>query len=118
MKTTEQMSEQFLNVLHEDVVLLGTNEYKKIFEKTPVNDELIPYYKSALNLFNGLSKENKKVFFEIIQNTISETVADVLGIVDGNINPNTELELQLLLNDENTDGILQDLFIMNYMEEA
>ncbi|MET3021503.1 hypothetical protein [Flavobacterium hydatis] len=118
MKTTEEMSEHFLDMLYEDVVLLGTNLYKEIYEKTTVTDELIPYYKSALNLYNSLSKENQKVFFEIIQNTITETVVDVLGILDGNVNPDKKLEPQLLINNENTDGILQELFVINYMEEA
>lgn len=57
------------------------------------------------------------MLFEIIEQTMIDTVSTVLGIIDGHVTlADDSFEPKLMLNSKDTEGNLQDEFLINVEE--
>ena len=75
------------------------------------------YWKQAIGFYNALNDENKDILMRIIEQTMIDTVSNMLGVIDGRSTLNDcPLEPKLLLESNDTEGELQDLFL-EFIEE-
>lgn len=89
--------------------------YRDLFTSTPVEKASDIYWKRALALFNALSPEQQKVFFEVVRQIAVDTTSNVLGVIDGvNSVEGMDAELVLTYDDEKQplSGDLQSLFLV------
>lgn len=111
------MNEQFVKSLYKSIVKENLELYKSLFETTTVSDSTIDYWRKALGLYNSLGAENKDVLFKIIEQTMIDTISNMLGIIDGSSTlTGCSVEPKLFLNSIDTEGDLQDSFL-EYIEE-
>lgn len=91
--------------------------YKDLFDNTTIDKRTDEYWKQSLNLYNNLSKDNKEVLMNIIEQTMIDTISNIFEISDGSSTLNGyNIETKLLLNGKDTEGELQDAFL-EYVEE-
>ena len=111
------MKEIFIRSLYKTIVQGGKNEYKELFDNTNVEEATDKYWISALQLYENLTEENKEKLMEVIELVMIDTISSILGIIDGSSTlSECNAEPKLYLNDIDTDGELQDLFL-EYVEE-
>ena len=111
------MKEMFVESIYKSIVVENRSLYKNLYENTDADKSNDEYWKKSLKLYNGLSEENKEIFIKILQQTMIDTISNVLGIIDGSSTLNgCDAEIKLYLNDADTEGELQDLFL-EYVEE-
>ena len=68
-------------------------------------------------IINNLTEENREKLMGIIELVMIDTISSMLGIIDGSSTlSECNAEPKLYLNDIDTDGELQDLFL-EYVEE-
>ena len=107
----------FVESIYKSIVVENRSLYKNLYENTYADKSNDEYWKKSLKLYNGLSEENKEIFIKILQQTMIDTISNVLGIIDGSSTLNgCDAEIKLYLNDADTEGELQDLFL-EYVEE-
>jgi len=111
------VNEIFIKSIYKSIVEENRSLYKNLFDNTDVDKESDEYWKKSLKLYNSLSEENKEILIIIIQQTMIDTISNMLGIIDGSSTlSGCDTEPKLYLNDADTDGELQDLFL-EYVEE-
>jgi hypothetical protein len=111
------MNEIFIKSIYKSIVEGNGNLYKNLFDNTDIDKASDEYWKKSLKLYNSLSEENKEILITIIQQTMIDTISNMLGIIDGSSTLiGCDAEPKLYLNDADTDGELQDLFL-EYVEE-
>lgn len=110
------MNDIFIEGLFRTVVEENSEIYKKLFDETIIDKRTTEYWQKALKLYNNLSNENKEVMLDIIEHTMIDTISNIFAIIDGVITlKNCNIESKLFLNNNDTDGELQDLFLQ-YVE--
>lgn len=68
--------------------------------------------KNASGFYDSLTDENKDTLMTIIEQTMIDTISNVLGVIDGSSTLKDCLfELKLLLDSIDTEGELQDSFL-------
>ncbi len=108
---------QLVKDLYESIVLENANIYRNLYEEGSSNDDnIIDYWKNALSLYSTFSEMQKDVFFSIIKTVITDTVSNMLGVIDGSSEIGNKWEFQLVLNGKTVDNDLQDSFL-EYVEE-
>lgn len=111
------MNEIFIKSLYKTIVQEGKGEYKSLLDNTRVGDATDKYWISALQLYDNLTEENREKLMVVIELVIIDTISSMLGIIDGSSTlSECNAEPKLYLNDIDTDGELQDLFL-EYVEE-
>jgi hypothetical protein len=111
------MVENFVKSLYESIVEENLEIYKSLCETTQVSDKTNEYWRQAIGLYGSLSKERRVILFSIIEQTMTDTISNVLGIIDGNSTlKGCTFEPKLLLDSVGTDGALQDYFLA-YIED-
>ncbi|WP_316572396.1 transposase [Neobacillus sp. YIM B06451] len=111
------MNEEFVKSLYKSIIEENIELYKGLFETTNPTGVTDKYFEEALGLYQSLNKEHKEVFFKIIEQTMIDTVSNILGIIDGSSTLiDSALEPKLLLDSKNTEGELQDSFL-EFIEE-
>ena len=107
------MEERFVAArLLEGVVKANLTTYRELFTKTKTEQAADPYWKSALNLFAGLSLEEKETFFAILKQVSADTVSTVVGAIDGSSDIGLKEEVRLVDgNGKVICGSLQDYFL-------
>lgn len=111
------MNEQFVKSLYQSIVKENLELYKNLYETTKVDQNTDEYWKKALGLYNSLDQENKAVLMGIIEQTMIDTISNMLGVIDGNSTlKDCEYEPKLLLDSIDTEGELQDSFL-EFIEE-
>ena len=111
------MNEIFIKSIYKSIVEENKSLYKNLFDNINIDNASDDYWKKSLKLYNSLSQENKDVLIAIIQQTMIDTISNMLGIIDGSSTlSGCDAEPKLYLNDADTDGELQDLFL-EYVEE-
>lgn len=112
------MNEIFIKSIYKSIVEENRSLYKSLFNNTDIDKANDEYWKKSLKLYNSLSEENKEILITIIQQTMIDTISNMLGIIDGSSTlSGCDAEPKLYLNDSDTDGELQDLFL-EYVEET
>ena len=108
---------QFAKAIYETVVTESVQSYKDMFNNMELSSDIDDYARQAVTLFRSLSKNDQTVFMKIIEQTIIDDVSHVCGIIDGTSTlTNCEIEPKLLLDSEETDEFLQEMFLA-YIEE-
>lgn len=113
------MNEEFVKSIYEEAVGNGLDIYLTLFNSiSNMNDDsLIPYWKDSKEFYNSLSDKNKEYFFNILKQTMIETVTTVFGAIDGCVTLDKfNANIKLTLNGEDTQGELLDYFLA-YIED-
>jgi hypothetical protein len=111
------MTKVFIKGTYKTVVEENKKLYKDLFDNTTIDKRTDEYWKQSLNLYNNLSKDNKEVLMNIIEQTMIDTISNIFGIIDGSSTLNgCNIKTKLLLDGKDTDGELQDTFL-EYVEE-
>lgn len=106
------MNEQLVKSLYKSIVLENMELYKNLFSSTEVGPKTTEYWKNAMDLYNTFSGNDKETFMSIIEQTIVDTISNILGIVDGSSTlSDFDSELKLVIDDYESDGELQDKFL-------
>jgi hypothetical protein len=104
----------FANGIMRRVVVENISIYQNLFLRTPASEASDPYWRHALALFNSLTEEQRSVLFEILRQVSVDTVANILGVLDGvNQIEGGEAGFTLLsATGKKLNGDLQSLFLV------
>lgn len=106
------MNEIFVRSLYETIVKENLELYKYMYGTTNVTPKTDGYWKEATSLYDGLNDEQKNTFMRIIEQTMIDTISNMLGVIDGSSTlKDCPVEPELLLDSNGTEGELQDLFL-------
>ncbi len=111
------MNEKFIENLYQTLVNDGRGIYEDLFNNTVVNSKTSDYWKNALELYSGLNEESRKVFLDVIQHTIIDSISSVFGVLDGSssLDGEEEFDIKVYINGVDTEEELQDSFL-EYVE--
>ncbi|MGG4506757.1 transposase, partial [Heyndrickxia sporothermodurans] len=91
--------------------------YKDLYKTTNVTSKTDNYWKKAIGFYDSLTDENKDNLMKIIEQTMIDTISNMLGVIDGSSTlKDCSLEPKLLLDSIDTEGELQDSFL-EFIEE-
>lgn len=111
------MNDIFVKSLYETIIKENLQLYKNLYETTNVTSKTDDYWKKAIGFYNSLTDENKDTLMRIIEQTMIDTISNMLGVIDGSSTlKDCSLEPKLLLDSIDTDGELQDSFL-EFIEE-
>ncbi|HHY71949.1 MAG TPA: transposase [Bacillus bacterium] len=111
------MNEIFVKSLYESIIKENIQLYKNLFETTNVTSKTDDYWKQAISFYDSLTDENKDTLIRIIEQTMIDTISNMLGVIDGSSTLiDCPLVPKLLLDSNDTEGELQDLFL-EFIEE-
>ncbi|WP_399628945.1 transposase [Sporosarcina sp. SG10008] len=106
------MNEIFVKSLYESIAEENLQLYKNLYETTNVTPKIDDYWKNAIGFYDSLTDENKDTLMTIIEQTMIDTISNVLGVIDGSSTLKDCLfEPKLLLDSIDTEGELQDSFL-------
>lgn len=72
----------------------------------------IDLYSQAIHMYQQMNPEQQRLMMHIVEVVMVDTVSHVFGVIDGSSPLNdSDIEAKLLLDDIDTEGYLQDLFI-------
>lgn len=112
------MNKVFVKSLYESIVQENIGLYKNLYETTTVESKTSEYWKQSLSLYNSLTEEQRLTLLKMIEQTMIDTISNMLGIIDGSSTlKNCLLEPKLLLDNKDTEGELQDEFLA-FIEET
>lgn len=104
--------ERFVQALHDGVVRENLAVYAELFRTTPIEKAVDPHWVRALTLFNSLDAQGRDVLIDIICQTMIDTTANILGIVDGGCPVyGIDGEVTLAVDGEPIGGDLQERFL-------
>ncbi|CAM3974753.1 transposase [Mesobacillus zeae] len=111
------MIENFVKSLYESIIKENHELDRHLYETTKVGPKTDEYCKAAIGLYNSLTEENKDILMRIIEQTMIDTISNMLGVIDGSSTlKDCSLEPKLLLDSIDTEGELQDHFL-EFIEE-
>ncbi|MGM0865442.1 MAG: transposase [Bacillota bacterium] len=111
------MNEEFVKSLYKSIIEENIELYKVLFETTNPTRVTDDYFGEALGFYESLDKEHKEVFFKLIEQTMIDTVSNILGMIDGSSTLiDCAIEPKLHLDSKDTEGVLQDCFL-EFIEE-
>ena len=77
------MNEIFVKSLYESIVKENLQLYKNLYETTNVTPKTDDYWKKAIGFYDSLTDENKDILMKIIEQTMMDTISNMLGVIDG-----------------------------------
>jgi predicted nucleic acid-binding protein len=103
----------FVNQIRKYVIDENLNIYKDLYRNTKAKDVKDVFWKKSLSLFNKLDNDEKNHFFEILRQVEIDTVSNVLGVIDGVVQFENQLDLTLYIENSNEpiNGELQDILL-------
>ena len=111
------MNEEFVKSIYQTVVEEGKNIYKDLYENTEVTERTVDYWKNALELYRSFDDRQKKVFLDIVKQTMIDTISSVFGVLDGSSTlSGGDFEFEVKINGIGTEDELQDAFL-GFVEE-
>lgn len=88
-----------------------------MYETTKILPETDAYWKNAIGFYDNLTDDDKETLIKIMEQTMIDTISNMLGMIDGiSTLKNCTLEPKLLLDSVDTEGELLDSFL-EYLEE-
>jgi hypothetical protein len=75
--------EEMINGLKKRVIDSSLQMYIKMFNEAKILPKSDKYWVDAMNFFKTLDKDEKNVFFSIVNQIQIDTLADVLAFLDG-----------------------------------
>lgn len=109
------MIDKFTEEIYKSIVVDNMELYQQFFLCDPNEEGTIEYWKNAINFFNKLEDEEKRILFSIIKSTMVDTISNVFAILDGNEGPE-DISIRVRINDHDNEGELQDAFLA-YVED-
>lgn len=107
----------FVKSLYESIIKENLELDRHLYETTKVGPKTDEYWRAAIGFYNSLTVENKDILMRIIEQTMIDTISNMLGVIDGSSTlKDCSLEPKLLLDSNDTEGELQDLFL-EFIEE-
>ena len=111
------MNDVFVKSLYESIVKENVQLDKELYETTNVTTNTDDYWKKAIVFYDSLADEDKDVLIKIIEQTMIDTISNMLGVIDGSSTlKDCSIEPKLLLDSIDTEGELQDSFL-KFIEE-
>lgn len=111
------MNEEFVKSLYKSIIEENIELSKGLFETTNDTNVTDDYWREALGFYKSLDKEQKEILFKIIEQTMIDTISNMLGIIDGSSTLiDCAIKPKLLLDSKDTEGELQDYFL-EFIEE-
>ncbi len=112
------MNEEFIKKIYASIVEENVALYKKMYSDL-INgggDNLNAYSRNLYEFYHEFDKSQQKIFFNIIQQVIIDTISNVFGVIDGicGIDDN-DWNFKMSVNGQDTNGELQDSFL-EYVE--
>ena len=105
-------NENFVKSLYESIIKENLELDRQLYETIKIDTKTDEYWKAAIGLYNSLTVENKDVLMRIIEQTMIDTISNMLGVIDGSSTLKDRLlEPKLLLDSKDTGGELQDFFL-------
>lgn len=108
------MNEEFIKDLYKVIIKETHKGYITLFKKTKIDDFTIDYWKNSLNFYNHLNNDEKKIFFEIIEQVMIDTVSNIFNILDNNL---YDYKIDIKINNTKSNNCLQDIFL-SLVEES
>ncbi|SFX09812.1 hypothetical protein SAMN04487866_101517 [Thermoactinomyces sp. DSM 45891] len=106
--------------LYNQIIKENGSYYREVFLNKSETDAKDQYWKELKRMFADLSDENRETLFKLVKHIQVDTIAEMLGVLDGivSVGNNGFLEFNVTLdgNDEPINGCLQDFFL-SYVEE-
>lgn len=108
----ENRNQDFVRAVHNELITIHCNGYRKLLEETAPGDATDPYWQRALRFYAMLDEAGKQALLSIIRQTMVDTVSSLFGLLDGNRQlREVSGELSLGISGERIDGDLQDKFL-------
>jgi hypothetical protein len=73
----------FTKIIYDEVVEVSTSKTLEIIESTPSSGASDPYFRRLLKWYEALPKAERELLIEVMRQTAVDTVASVLGVIDG-----------------------------------
>ncbi|TCI62667.1 MULTISPECIES: hypothetical protein [Exiguobacterium] len=111
-----EKTELFVKAVYETVVQEGLHMYKEMYEEelSSSDDDL---YSQAIHMYQQMNAEQQRLMMHMIEVVMVDTVSHIFGLIDGSSGLNgSDIEATLLLDDVDTEGYLQDLYI-GYLQD-
>lgn len=110
------IDEQIGKTLFHSIVEENMSIYRTIFSKEGNPGDWDAYWQNAAALYRSLDESQREVFFSILQQTMIDTVSNVLAVLDNVSSLTDEWRFSVAVNDVDTEEGLQDAFLA-YVEE-
>ncbi len=111
------MNEQFVKNIFENLVEENIRIYKDLYDSYEITDKTVDYWKNAIQLYQSLDGNQKKIFYRILEQNMIDTISNLFGVLDGNTNlSGKEYEILVEIDGVDTNNELQDSFL-EYIEE-
>jgi len=103
-------AEQFTAQIKTSIVEDNVRIYRDLFENT--KNATDPYWQRALGFYKSLDENQKEIFFEVIKQTIIDTVSNLFAVIDGVTHLNgQDGDCSLTCGSDQLSGELQDHFL-------
>jgi len=103
--------EEFTADLHKELER-NLAYYKEIFYQTKLEDVIDDYWYKAIVFFRSLNPDQQEVLLEIIKQVQIDTMATMLGIIDGIASLNKVFkDVSLIVDGEKINGDLLEYFL-------
>ncbi|GJH39498.1 hypothetical protein RCZ04_00480 [Capnocytophaga sp. HP1101] len=111
MKQEDIIVKQIYNVVFEQALKRYIDLLKEGRVREPYKE---PHWQKGQALYNQLNEEGREHFKSFLSMVMSETIADILGYLDGIASFEGQPEpFELFCNGEKVSGDLQELFLMD-----
>ena len=107
------MNEEFVKKIYKTIVEEGVTTYRDLYDNTTINKNTVEYWKKALELYYTFDIAQKEIFFDVIKQTIIDTISSVFGVLDGSsslLDGNFNFDIKI--DGNTTRNELQDTFLM------
>ncbi len=106
------MKKELITAIYNSILIENFKIYKDLLEKTKIGSKTTKYWIETLNFYERMSETDKSVLLKIIEQTMIDTISNMLGIIDGSSTAyNFDKEIKLTIDGHDVDGDLQDLFL-------
>lgn len=110
------IDEQIGRALYHSIVEDNLAIYRETFNEKGDISEWIEYWQKAVALYRTLDESQREVFFSILRQTITDTVSNVLAVLDNVASLTGDWRFSVTANGVDTEEGLQDAFLA-YVEE-
>lgn len=111
------MNEEFIKSIYQTVVEEGKKDYQELYEDTVDTERILDYWKNARALYHSFDEKQKSIFYDILEQTIIDTISSIFGILDGSCGVfGGNFECDVKINGISTEDDLQDCFL-GFIEE-
>lgn len=106
------MQEKLVSAIYNSILVENIEIYKNLFETTKIGPKTTEYWRETLGLYEKLSGHDKQVLMNMIEQTVVDTISNILGAIDGSSTlADFEPEISLSVENQNIQGELQGLFL-------